>query len=379
MSKLFNTATPRLQPNGLEGSIWRIQVWMGFSGPLGATRRMAFYSKLAKNERIGMPPAVTLRKMLEVRAKRSANDWYVRLLRAMVADIREGQSPITSALRRWVPAREVMVLAPGENTGKLPDALDGLVDLLARQEVAAGIVRQVAMQTVGLLAALLGAAIFIAKTIIAQLVDMIPPEVLGGNEWWAEYIRLSLWVEANWIWLPLIFVACLTAAVYSLPRWTPGVLRGALDRTVLPWRVYAQTTGASFLASAATLTRSGSSLKGIVANALQVAEPWERYYLNRMAIELAKGGSGEASALRCGMFAAEIEDELLETMHLPDFADIMDNLAKSAMSQLRGYCERVGALVKYLTWLVIFVFIFATMGTIFGAVFAYKATMAVGI
>ncbi|MBR4741766.1 MAG: type II secretion system F family protein, partial [Desulfovibrio sp.] len=221
-----------------------------------------------------------------------------------------------------------------------------------------------------LLLMLVALFVVIAYVLVPQFSLVLPPQEWEGAAkvlfWMADGVR------RGGIWLPLCVPLLVIAVVLSFSRLTGGI-RVFLEH-FLPYSVYRDVVGASFLYSLATLMRCGVQPKEIFATIL--ADPSQTLYLKEriwaLDVEMAQGKNLGQAFLDTGLVFpnSEVVEDLLCYAELPGLELELAEIAKEELALCLENVERKMRFLQVFLLFIVFgviLFVLAALGTLQGA------------
>lgn len=268
-----------------------------FSGPY----RVQFYDALRF--------LIENRQKLKPSLEKMRNAWtnfgqswhpYAELTDDCIDALREnsGEKTLERTLSRWLPAAEASVISAGIRSESLPRALKYASDLtLAGKRIRAA-VWQMAIYPIGF-AILMSSSLFILNTeLLPTLTELSPPENWTGAL--GFLYGVSVFFSDYGVLTGEITTAVVIWVIWSLPRWhRPDRLRRGFDN-LMPWSVYKDIQGATFLLNMGALLQSGVKTKVALEILQETASPWLAVRIEAIT-ELVREGKHLGLALKdCG-------------------------------------------------------------------------------
>lgn len=324
---------------------------------LGADMRTRLYEKLARLLDNGVALHDALR-ILQRRARRPGGA-LPAMLQAWQQAVEEGL-PLQSALAGWVAGSERMLIAAGERSGFLPEALRGAVTMIrGNREIARAVRRAVALPAFYLLLMFVLAALA-SVTIVPVFATALPRERWTGSAaWFAAFGDL---MRQYGVLLGVVASITVVVFAWSLPRWT-GPLRRRLDRWP-PYSLYRFWAGTGFLLGLAALVRGAVSVEEALETLRVDSGAWMRERLDAIHLQIHAGQDlGPAMELAGYGFPDEqIIDDMCIYGVLGGFDDALQKTAEDwrhdAVSQVQDRAAVLhqlamllaGAMLLWLAW-----------------------------
>jgi len=298
--------------------------------PLSWGVRRQFFEQAAsqlENGRKDLDILADFSKRLERKGKRRTASHFTEIARRM----RDGAT-MTAAMGEHLTYMERGVLAAGENAGKPKDAMTLILEI---KELTENVSRRFRASMMGPLAnaVMLGALlVFLGAYVNPMLADTVPTDKWTG---WAWVLYVMGAAATGWIGPVVALVLVLTGyLIYaSFSSWVgtrvPG--RTALDKYLLPYIVYREMQGFSWLLSYAALLRAGLSDEEAIASQMKHASPWMRSRLEPVLQGIRNGLRLDAAMRRTGMVfpSPDLIDEVGAYVDAPDFPMKISNVGRT--------------------------------------------------
>lgn len=340
----------------------------------GAAKRAAFYADMGRFLLAGISPSQALGAMRQVaaaRRRRSLAAIYSRVL----TRLNEGQGgrSIASALASEIPGNEVVMLegAARGGTEALAGAFGEIAKLIDRQVTSARKLRGAVIQSVVRGLTVVVAVAVVMLMVVPQLQASVTPAVDARLGFAKAYFA----VGDAFLWAAPLFLAALFAAAvaswWSLPRWR-GPRREAFNRHLLPWSFYVRVQATYFLSALAPMLRAGIKMDEALIGMRHYATPWLGGHIQAMLRKLDNGRRG-AEVLAGSFFPRDTADRLAIYKELPDFTEVMSRLADDNFRLYEEKIDGLSALVKTLAFVLLALFVLATLLMLFDFATATKA------
>lgn len=268
-----------------------------FSGPY----RVQFYDALRF--------LVENRQKLKPALEKMRNAWtnfgqhwhpYAELTDDCIDALREnsGEKTLDRTLLRWLPAAEASVISAGIRSETLPRSLRYASNLTSAGKRIREAVWQMAIYPAGFIL-LMTTTLYVLNTeLLPVLLEISPPETWSGalgflyavSEFVSHYgLLIGGAVIAGIIWI-----------IWSIPRWhRPDRLRRAFD-TLMPWSVYKDIQGATFLLNVGALLQSGVRIKDALDMLQETASPWLAVRIEAITDQVREGKHFGLALKDCG-------------------------------------------------------------------------------
>ncbi|RJF92125.1 type II secretion system F family protein [Noviherbaspirillum saxi] len=311
--------------------------------------RLRLYRKIAKMLSNGLP---LLKVLEEMQSRASDGGRNPKESLAIVLDewrraVQNGLM-LSEGMAGWVPQSEQMIIAAGEQSGHLEDALIAVVSVVQsgkriKNAVFSGLAYPVAILTMVII------YIFIFGTrVIPEFARMVDPSHWRGA-------ARSLYLMSQFVrgWMPLIvaiLVALIATVLISMPRWR-GNTRVFLDR-LPPYSIYRLVVGSGFLMAFSALQSAGVTVEKALMRMSDNASPWLHERLDGALLGV-KSGLNCGEALRnaeYGFPSKEIVDDLCVYAEYRGFSEALKMLADE---WLDDGVERISAQMQVLNGIAI--------------------------
>lgn len=289
--------------------------------PLSWSIRRQFFEQAASqldNGRNDLDILADFAKRLERKGKRRAARQFAEIARRM----RDG-STMTAAMGEHLTYMERGVLSAGEKAGKAQNAMELILEI---KELTENVSRRFRAAMMGPLAnaVMLGALlIFLGAYVNPMLADTVPTDKWTG--WaWVLYVMGS--AATGWIGPAIVILFGIVCYLInaSFASWAgkrvPG--RIAFDKYFLPYTIYREMHGFSWLLSYAALVRAGLSDEDAIAGQINHASAWMRSRLEPILQGIRNGLRLDAAMRRTGMVfpSPDLIDEVGAYVDAPDFS-----------------------------------------------------------
>jgi len=228
---------------------------------------------------------------------------------------------ISQAINGWVESDELMLIAAGEQAGKIDEALISASEVMDAKKKIRSAVRGGLVYPVFIIMMGIGALLMFSFKIIPSFTRVIPAEKWHGIA--SALIDLADFTR-DWILLILLLVVFLIIAFFvSLPRWSEG-FRIKLDQYP-PYNIYRVLQGSTWMISFAALVAAGLRIESALEQLSEGASPWLYARVNACLRGMRSGFStGDAlSKSGYGFPDLEIIDDLGVYSNLSGFDEAL--------------------------------------------------------
>lgn len=267
----------------------------------GSRQRIEFYKSLSLLVKNGVKLHDALTEIYNIYSDngRSPNNIQSVVAQECLLGVAEGLR-FSDTLGKWVGYQEHMLIAAGEETGKLVDGLDyqGAFSKAIDVVNAMGAVRGAIMKATLYPSVLFAEGVFLLHKVSYDLVPKLSRST--DTESWNGPARLLKLIAdtVTGYGLPILLAVAvlLIASLVTLPYFR-GPLRLFLERIpVTPWAIYRTFHGSTFLLNVGVLQSSGVKLNDALVKLGSRAGPWlkERIDATLYGVNI---GSGLGQAL----------------------------------------------------------------------------------
>lgn len=299
-----------------------------FSSDSAARRRI--WLKLAKLIENGVQIRTAIETMRERRMKmKGKNDNLVLAYGDWINEINNGKR-FSDAIAGWVAPEERMLIASGEQSGRLESALRSTVTLIESGKQIQGAVLRGLLYPVVLLALSFGIMYLFGYKIIPAFSKVVPEDKWTGIA--ASMVDVSHFVQ-NWLWLVAAFVIVLFVAFFvSLPIWV-GAARVKFD-SYAPYSIYRIVKGSTWMIAFSALVEAGVRAENALQMLAQNATPWLSERIEGCLAGMRNGYTVGDSLARAGHGFPDIEviDDLGVYSSLSSFDQALAIIGREMMS-----------------------------------------------
>jgi len=253
--------------------------------------RKKLYSKLSKMLSNSVPVQEALTDLKKRRIEQfSANDIQAKAITDWLQRISGGT--FAKALSGWIPHDEQSIIAGGEQSGRTPEALMNLVEILeAKQKIKSTIVKALTYPVLIITLVVLALAGF--GGYLVPFYSNLAPNI----QWYGQaesVVNITTFFSNNLFWIFLTIISLIVGFIWSLNHWVDG-FRVRLDRFG-PWAIFSMLQGVSWLIAFASLIQAGIPVKDALKTTSVYASPWLKTRINAIYQRLGDYNLGEAMA-----------------------------------------------------------------------------------
>ena len=255
--------------------------------------RMRTFSKLSRYLGNGVPVSFALTELYKFASddgkKKKKIDAIV--IQYWSNAFRNGAT-LADAMKNWVPADELSIIAAGEISGNVSQALDDIIHINETKKKVKSALAGIIYPVVLVLTTCLYLHIF-GTQVVPAFASILPVEKWEGAGKLMYY--LAVFVQNYLIWTMMTILMLCLIIIFSFSRWT-GELRKTFDK-IPPWSIYKTILGCGFLLSLASLMQSGVPTPEAIRIILRTANPWYRERLMAVRFRLLNGDVNLGEAL----------------------------------------------------------------------------------
>jgi type II secretory pathway component PulF len=315
--------------------------------------RLKLYRKISSFIKQGSPLFDMLLKLESKYEASKKGDIRAAVIRYWIKDMNDGKD-FSEAIAYWVPPAERMLIAAGEKSGAMEDAINNAIDVTeASKNMKSAIIG--ALSYPGILIMILFGMIYLFSTqVVPKLVSIKDPETWPGPA--KTMYEMSVFVESYWTLMIVGIIAVFAAINYSIPRLT-GPIRDKLD-AIPPWSIYNSFESSVFLISIASLMKTGTALMDALEELRMSASPYTYSHITRM-IRRMEAGKNNGVSLNAGFLPKEVGMDIEIYDETADFQGAMEQVGRESIEDgiatIQSSAKSMGSLVMmgvgfYIGW-----------------------------
>lgn len=276
-----------------------------FRSAFGQAHRLALYKQLSTFQKDGVDIVEALKDLEGIYTPQG--DWRGAMFSDWLGALAAGTTLVGamggSVVRghrypSWIPQEEVMLLAPGEESGDLASAFDNAVEMVERKAQFKAVLMSefVPLGIYLVFFCLLMAGFSIKGTPAIAKVFPVSKWPESGK----LLYNVTAFIRQYGIFVAAGAVAGLVMVIWRLPTWA-GQVRERFNM-LPPWRFHRMFCESAFLLALAAMlrgaersTHGGQGIKECLERIGQNSSPFVSWYIRKMLLALDRGlGKGEA-------------------------------------------------------------------------------------
>ena len=234
---------------------------------------------------------------------------FAELATDCIESLREnsGENSLEYTLSLWVPQEEAAVISAGIRSGSIVDALQFATTLTDAKEQIHQAIWQMAIYPVGLLIMMTGTLYVLNTELIPELSKISSPDS------WSGALGLISW---------------------SLPNWkSPDSVRTFADK-IMPWSIYQDIQGATFLLNMAALLKAKMTTLNSLNILQEFASPWLSTRLDSIIYRVRQGDHLGLALRQCGyQFPSREAANFLSLLQGDGATELISNYGQRWLSQ----------------------------------------------
>lgn len=250
--------------------------------------RIRLWDNLATHLINGMPLIGALELLRNIRIPRGKSDsdhHEAQAIKDWLRHIENGKT-LADSVKSWTPPIESMLVFAGERSGRLPETLRALGDVLTCRGKIKGAIFSGLAYPAFLMLGVFGVLYLFGYKVVPAFTMSVKTGWTGQA---ANMIMVSSFVR-NYLPFIAVMFACSIVLYFTLLNRLEGQIRIFLDRFP-PFSIYATLEGSAWLISLAALISAGTRLKDAIEYQRDTASPWLRRRLEATLVYLADGKS----------------------------------------------------------------------------------------
>lgn len=277
---------------------------------------------------------------------------FTELIDDCIDAIREnsGERTLDRTLHRWLPPAEASVIGAGIRSESLPQALRYANNLTSAGKRIKQAVWQMSIYP-------LGFALMMSSTLYVLNSEVIPALLwMGSPENWTGALgfmyALSQLINEYGLLSGSALALLVVWVIWSIPRWhRPDRLRRVFDG-LMPWSVYKDIQGATFLLNMGALLRAGVKTRDALEILQESASPWLAVRLDAIT-EHVREGKHLGLALRdCGYdFPSREAANFLSLLQGDGADDLISNYGQRWLDQTLDRVSKRAVVVRSFMYL----------------------------
>lgn len=278
----------------------------------GLAVRINLYKRLMAYTEQGFPVYDTLAKF----KKRldSRKNFQGEILGLWMQEMKKGKQ-FYQAVDGWIPASELNLIAAGEKGQGIHVGLNEAVRFTEAASEMKGVIVGGAIYPVVLISIALFFLASFSKYLSPTFSAILPIAMWPSD---AQILQATSEFLVNyWIIIIASFIAIGFLIKNTIGVWTGPVRKGA-DK-LPPWSIYKSYNVAAFLITLSSMMSSGTSLNDSLKSMSRISSRWMRVYLERMLLNLKKGGKNFGIALDVGLMDEETAGDVIDYSELSSF------------------------------------------------------------
>lgn len=292
--------------------------------------RRRVWVKLSKLIQNGVNIIDAIQSMRQRRFREyGASDPVVLAMDAWVRHLKNGRK-LNDAVADWVPPQERMLIAAGERSGKLADALmSSAAVMVAQRDIKRAVIGGLAYPIL-LVIAVFGMLFFFGYKLIPTFSRIVPDDKWSGMA--SFVVGVSHWVQ-HWLWLPAALLLLGGGwLLWALPNWV-GAYRVKADRWPL-FATYRLVTGSAWIISLSAMVGAGERIEDALNLLSKGVQPFVESRTQSILRGLRNGlNLGDAmSYARTGFPDPEIIDDLATFSAVAGLDEALKTIAREWIS-----------------------------------------------
>jgi type II secretory pathway component PulF len=326
--------------------------------------RKRLWRKLAKLIENGVPILDALTSIQKRREAAGQGNHPVTIaLGEWVKKIRNGFR-LSQSIEGWVDRDEQMLIAAGEQSGKLDESLVSVAEIMdakkkIRSAVIGGLAYPLVMLTLGF-----AVLIMFSFKIIPEFSRVVSDEKWQGI---ARYMIDFANFSRDWILVIVAVVVALIVAFFvSLPRWSEG-WRIKVD-TWPPYNIYRMLQGSTWMISFASLVAAGVRIENALQQMSIGTSPWMKARIDA-CLRGMRAGLNPGDALHksgYGFPDREIIDDLAVYARLSGFDQALSIIGKEWITESVEQIQEMMKVIFGISILIVGLFIAFMVGGLIG-------------
>ncbi|HCL9882136.1 TPA: type II secretion system F family protein, partial [Escherichia coli] len=243
-----------------------------------------------------------------------------------------GENSLEYTLSLWVPQEEAAVISAGIRSGSIVDALQFATTLTDAKEQIHQAIWQMAIYPVGLLIMMTGTLYVLNTELIPELSKISSPDSWSGAL--GFLYGLSVFVD-NYGAICAVLFAVITGLIsWSLPNWkSPDSVRTFADK-IMPWSIYQDIQGATFLLNMAALLKAKMTTLNSLNILQEFASPWLSTRLDSIIYRVRQGDHLGLALRQCGyQFPSREAANFLSLLQGDGATELISNYGQRWLSQ----------------------------------------------
>lgn len=259
--------------------------------------------------------------------------------------LRQGHS-VDRGLAMWIPKQEAAILSAAVQDGNLPAALYRAIAVVKGMDDMKSALISTLAYPVMLLSTTFAMMKMVSVYFLPKLTSLSAEENWSGALWWLS--ALSKFFVGNGIILGVLLCAMVGFVVWSMPNLIGNIRRHVLDK-LLPWTVYSDVQGVSFLLNYSALMRASIKTEDALKMLNQYAPPW-LYERLSATLRQVREGHHLGLALKLagyGFPSSRAIDKLVLLTNGDNAEIIIENFAKAWLQQTVTRIKRTASILSY--------------------------------
>lgn len=348
---------------GLKFAIWQFK-----------SSRGAFYQDLAKGMKAS--PGQSITNFLERSKDRYANEPLGILCRHWLIRF-DHVGTFTESIRGTVPDEDLTVLAASERAGDLRTGLESLgKNIIGLDECKKEIINTVISGVV---------LVLFLHIFLAIEAFMVMPKMEAAMKANVDISKIGLIADVlfngghvirNWWWAWFLFIGANIAwVIWSLPNYI-GRMRPWLDSHVLPYQMYRDFNGASFLIALGSVTRLIGSQVVQLHDALSLmgenAYPWLRWHIHQIQENMQNHPNSKGEIFNTGIASKSSYYRILDIAEYSQMSEMLNTVGDVILDTAPVESKKRAATVRYVLLAVSISVMLGVYGGTFGLIDAFK-------
>lgn len=234
------------------------------------------------------------------------------------------------AIADWVSPSEQVLIAAGEESGKLGKALRTTSFFLTAQgQMLSALISRLIMPAI-LLLGMIAIVVMFGLEFQPMLVQQLPLEQWPESGQKLAFMSRAI-IEFWWLITPLL-VGLVAGVAWLLPNWT-GAVRdavGKLPGVNLLFGTYASYQSAGFLIGLVSMHSAGITLSESLKRMRELASPWMAAHMDEMLDKLRRG-IRDGEAMDTGMLPRDMADDVIDYSRSTSFGEALEAVGKTAI------------------------------------------------